>query len=873
MSCFTNIHGDIKLAQNVFNIVPAHNKARLSLHGDMSLAFNEAVSTSFSIQVFTSTNELFSLDTATFQFRDLAGNLVSGILFGGRPGMFMELMFDPEAGVWYITANNLIGASGGSDDDTEKTLVMSVLPNKTPINYENGKNYRALLTDNAKLANPTGMNPGDRMKIVVVQDITGGRTLSYDTVYGFPEAVIPALSTRSGAIDVLDFYMTGDRTLICDLKRDYSVILPLAYANNKFYFNINSAYAEAQSNPVNGQTVRVTRSGWRAESTGTIGFEQTQPLNIRVMGNVQPDGTYPTLRLNREFDRPSFGKALINIEGGDNVVIENLGVAGAVADAGNGTGILINAKAKYTLIKNVYLSDNENGIRSNEARTQQYDLINVYCNNNGWSIAHAGFSHSIYAGKAGLWRALSCSFTNSVAGHNIKSRALAIVLKQVFCKRSVKARELDCPDQTVLQVSDSVFWKDGDAVQNNLVGIGHEMTDGLNRKQEYFFVNCYFHNDLNADRDVTYVENWFGDGTPNTVPVHFIDCEFGGTIKDKGAAIFKGPYTITLTGGPVGPRVPVGDPRRLFNMAERDPNRVTNPNNIALTPLASLPPMTVLDPTPEYPTFLPLDPTPTVPSPGGGSTTPTTPAPDTTAPSVTLSSSATSVTTSSMVTLTATASDNVGVTKVEFKKDGVSVLTKTAAPFTLTQAFDHTTNGTFKYVAIASDSAGNTKTSNEVTITVNVPAPVVAFSDFDSETKDEYQAAIAEAPAGEKRMAAAESLVTSMGEETHQLNIYQDGVLIVPAVFSGPLVAGDDFTNIYVTTGTPVSNNPVKAGDLAVGVWTFELIGGPNMSRTYQGTVGGVGSGKDLILTVNPEPGVPFVTSIKFIVPAVLDAS
>jgi hypothetical protein len=112
-----------------------------------------------------------------------------------------------------------------------------------------------------------------------------------------------------------------------------------------------------------------------------------------------------------------------------------------------------------------------------------------------------------------------------------------------------------------------------------------------------------------------------------------------------------------------------------------------------------------------------------------------------------------------------------------------------------------------------------------------------------------------------------------MGEETHQLNIYQDGVLIVPAVFSGPLVAGDDFTNIYVTTGTPVSNNPVKAGDLAVGVWTFELIGGPNMSRTYQGTVGGVGSGKDLILTVNPEPGVPFVTSIKFIVPAVLDAS
>jgi len=88
---------------------------------------------------------------------------------------------------------------------------------------------------------------------------------------------------------------------------------------------------------------------------------------------------------------------------------------------------------------------------------------------------------------------------------------------------------------------------------------------------------------------------------------------------------------------------------------------------------------------------------------------------DTTAPTVSVTESGTSGT----VTFTATASDNVGVTKVEFYVDGALKGTDTATPWTL--SFDSTTltNGSHNLVAKAYDAAGNVGTSTTVSFTVS----------------------------------------------------------------------------------------------------------------------------------------------------------
>lgn len=103
---------------------------------------------------------------------------------------------------------------------------------------------------------------------------------------------------------------------------------------------------------------------------------------------------------------------------------------------------------------------------------------------------------------------------------------------------------------------------------------------------------------------------------------------------------------------------------------------------------------------------------------------------DTTAPTV----SATETGTSGTITLNATASDNVGVSKVEFYVDSVLKGTATAAPYSL--AINSTTlaNGAHSYVAKAYDAANNVGSSSAVSFSINNPvadttAPTVSASE------------------------------------------------------------------------------------------------------------------------------------------------
>ncbi len=91
------------------------------------------------------------------------------------------------------------------------------------------------------------------------------------------------------------------------------------------------------------------------------------------------------------------------------------------------------------------------------------------------------------------------------------------------------------------------------------------------------------------------------------------------------------------------------------------------------------------------------------------------PATDTQPPVVSVSESGTS----GSVTFAASATDNVGVTRVEFDVDGALIGTDTAAPYTL--AYDSTklTNGAHSLVAKAYDAAGNVGTSGTATFSIN----------------------------------------------------------------------------------------------------------------------------------------------------------
>ena len=103
------------------------------------------------------------------------------------------------------------------------------------------------------------------------------------------------------------------------------------------------------------------------------------------------------------------------------------------------------------------------------------------------------------------------------------------------------------------------------------------------------------------------------------------------------------------------------------------------------------------------------------------------PPPDTTPPTVSITSPSSGQTVSGTVTVTASASDNVGVAGVQFLLDGANLgAESTAAPYSISWNTAAASNGSHTLTTVARDAAGNVSpVSAPVTVTVanNAPPP------------------------------------------------------------------------------------------------------------------------------------------------------
>lgn len=99
---------------------------------------------------------------------------------------------------------------------------------------------------------------------------------------------------------------------------------------------------------------------------------------------------------------------------------------------------------------------------------------------------------------------------------------------------------------------------------------------------------------------------------------------------------------------------------------------------------------------------------------------------DTTAPTAAITAPLASSTVSGLVAINVTATDNVGVARVELQVNGTMVAADTAAPFAFSWNSANVANGMVTLVAVAYDAAGNVASSTPVSVNVsNTVAPVV----------------------------------------------------------------------------------------------------------------------------------------------------
>ena len=88
--------------------------------------------------------------------------------------------------------------------------------------------------------------------------------------------------------------------------------------------------------------------------------------------------------------------------------------------------------------------------------------------------------------------------------------------------------------------------------------------------------------------------------------------------------------------------------------------------------------------------------------------------PDTSAPAVSIRARKDYSSASGMITITATATDNIGVSRVEFYVNGVLASTATAAPYSFNWDSTAVTNGSYSLFAKVYDATGNVGQSGKI---------------------------------------------------------------------------------------------------------------------------------------------------------------
>ncbi len=123
---------------------------------------------------------------------------------------------------------------------------------------------------------------------------------------------------------------------------------------------------------------------------------------------------------------------------------------------------------------------------------------------------------------------------------------------------------------------------------------------------------------------------------------------------------------------------------------------------------------------------------------------------DTTAPTVNVTTPLNGATVSGAVDVTATASDGVGVAKVELYVDGTLLATDTSSPYSITWDTTSVPNGSHRIMAKANDAAGNVGTDDDTTVTVsNGGGSPVTLTINNDDTQDGYVKANSDGTASE----------------------------------------------------------------------------------------------------------------------------
>lgn len=507
-------------------------------------------------------------------------------LTGGTITQYWGKTGNADGQVGWLTLPSGSGGSGtgtGVGATPEVLLTQNAAGEITP-DKALGNRFRVIVTKATKILNPVGYTPGEDISIAFRFDANGPYLVEWENAYAFKDRQPPKFPQQASALVEITARLTDDidannkggwlTRIFPDGATPTTSVIGYGVAafiarnvtTNASYYVLRSpnGIPSAMTEMRAGETLKILRNGLGVEAYGALDNNNGAAGNYLITGRLDGNGNRAELRTGVGV-RTAYDRGVLAFGGTTayTVTVQDLIISGA-RETGGGShtaqGVSLSEGAGNVILKNVRLYDNENGILSGENFTGRLDLID--CEFDANAVGDFGYTHNIYMGTQSVpWYALRTTFKNAVGGHNIKTRAASAVLNQVLTLNATTGRELDCPNGGKIYATDCSF-EHRIFSQNDCVAIGQEGVI-TTRAREYIFRNCHFASGVSAGAGGSYIRN-----ADTAITVQCIDCTFEGAkgngVTEPGiwpgtdAFGMVGPVSVTFTGGPVGPRVPVG---------------------------------------------------------------------------------------------------------------------------------------------------------------------------------------------------------------------------------------------------------------------------------------------------------------------------
>lgn len=165
-----------------------------------------------------------------------AVQMAAGELQGGGRYIFQyDTSLDAAAGGWIVinpavieataaeyqsdTAGRVITVSAAWDAAEFETLTYAASYTPDFATFINGS---MTLTGNLTLNNPSNEKVGQSGAIMLTQDGTGSRTITFGTDWKFPTGTSETLSTAAGSVDILYYTIVSSTLIACSLVKGYA---------------------------------------------------------------------------------------------------------------------------------------------------------------------------------------------------------------------------------------------------------------------------------------------------------------------------------------------------------------------------------------------------------------------------------------------------------------------------------------------------------------------------------------------------------------------------------------------------------------------------------------------------------------------------